>query len=153
MSITRYSGEFKLSVLKYRKDNETSYAETAQVFGIKTPSTIVSLQRKYVEAGFSGLCGTLRRPRKHKGTTRPKNNDEPKELSKSEREELTELRERNEYLEAKRLYQKKVGCLDSGKACSNKEKTQVVLKVRQIKTEVKLNTWLEISELSRFPIY
>ncbi|GGH52682.1 hypothetical protein GCM10007358_11270 [Phocicoccus schoeneichii] len=39
LSKTRYSGEFKLSVLKYRINNETSYSETAQVFGIKNPST------------------------------------------------------------------------------------------------------------------
>lgn len=106
LSKTRYSGEFKLSVLKYRINNETSYSETAQVFGIKNPSTIAGWQRKYDLEGFSGLCGTLGRPRKREGTTMPKNNDEPKELSKSEREELIELRERNEYLEAKLLYQK-----------------------------------------------
>ena len=36
----------------------------------------------------------------------PNNNHGPKELLKSEREELIELRERNEYFEAKLLYQK-----------------------------------------------
>lgn len=122
MSNIHYSGEFKLSVLKYRINNETSYAETAQVFGIKTPSTIASWQRKYDEEGFSGLCGTLGRPRKREGTTISKNNHEPKELSKSEREELIELRKRNEYLEAKLLYQKKLDALLREKRAQTKKR-------------------------------
>ena len=122
LSKTRYSGEFKLSVLKYRINNETSYSETAQVFWIKNPSTIAGWQRKYDLEGFSGLCGTLGRPRKREGTTMPKNNDEPKELSKSEREELIELRERNEYLEAKLLYQKKLDALLREKRAQTKKR-------------------------------
>ena len=48
-------------------------------------------------------------------------------------------------------FTKKVGYLASGKVCTNKEKTQVVLdiEVRQIKTEIKLSTWLEFSKLPR----
>ena len=122
MSKTHYSGEFKLSVLKYRKTNEISYTETAQVFGIKTPSTIAGWQRKYDEEGFSGLSGVIGRPRKREGTTMSNNNHEPKELSKSEREELIELRERNEYLEAKLLYQKKLDALLREKRAQTKKR-------------------------------
>ncbi|CAD2077375.1 hypothetical protein [Phocicoccus pinnipedialis] len=83
----------------------------------------------------------------------PNNNHEPKELSKSEREALIELIERNEYVEAKRCFIKKVGCFASGKACSNKEKTQAVLEVSQIKAEIKMSRWLEIFELARSSFY
>lgn len=41
----------------------------------------------------------------------PNKENQPKKLSKSEREELIALRERNEYLEAENLYLKKLDAL------------------------------------------
>ena len=37
---TYYSGEFKMDVLNYMKDNRTSILETAAIFNISAPSTI-----------------------------------------------------------------------------------------------------------------
>lgn len=81
MSKTKYSGEFKRSVLKYRQINQTSYKETAQRFGIKNISTIANWQRAFDTKGFAGL------------------------------EELIELREKNQYLEAELAYLKKLDAL------------------------------------------
>src|SRR5699024_12080834 len=99
-----------------------SYSETTKELWNKNPAKIAGWQRKYDLEGFSGLCGNLERPRKRERTTMTKNNDEPKELSKSEREELIELRERNEYLEAKLLYQKKLDALLREKRAQTKKR-------------------------------
>jgi len=114
MSKTKYTGEFKLSVLKYKQDYELSYKETAVYFNINNPSIIANWKRKYEEEGFDGLNCTVGRPIKNEETTMLKNKDKSdniKKLNKSEREELIELRQKNEYLEAELLYLKKLDAL------------------------------------------
>src|SRR5699024_8395219 len=55
LSKTKYSGEFKLSVLNYRHIHQVSYREVAEHFGIKQGSTIANRQRAYDTQGFEGL--------------------------------------------------------------------------------------------------
>lgn len=121
-SKTKYTGEFKLSVLKYRQNHKLSYKETAEHFGIKNPSTIANWNRKYEEEGFESLCGTVGRPKKNGDSDMPKDTNKPKKLDKSEREELIELRERNQYLEAENLYLKKLDALLQEKRFQTKRK-------------------------------
>lgn len=122
MSKTNYSGEFKLSVLKYRQNHELSYKETAKHFAIKNHSIIANWKKKYEEEGFEGLCGTVGRPKKNGDTDMPNDTNRPKKLTKSEREELIELRERNQYLEAEILYLKKLDALLQEKKFQTKKK-------------------------------
>lgn len=122
MSKTKYSGEFKLTVLKYRQNHKISYRETAEHFGIKNASIIANWQRSYLEDGFEGLNGSVGRPKKNGDSTMPNNKDKPKQLSKSEREELIELRERNEYLEAELQYLKKLDALLQKKKSQTKKR-------------------------------
>ncbi|MDY3902239.1 IS3 family transposase [Peptoniphilus sp.] len=78
----------------------------------------------------------------------PKGTNEPKKLDKSEREELIELRERNQYLEAELLYLKKL-MLAPGEKISNKEKTKIVLELRQNHPKI----MLKIAKLPRLSFY
>lgn len=125
MSKTKYSGEFKLSVIKYRQYNELSYRETAEHFKINNPSIIANWKRIYEKEGFEGLNANVGRPIKNKDTTMSKNTDKSnkiKKLNKSEREELIELRQRNEYLEAELLYLKKLDALIQQKKSQTKKR-------------------------------
>lgn len=115
MSKTNYTGEFKLSVLQYRRNHKLSYKETVEHFNIKNPYTSANWNRKYKEEGFESLCGPVGRLKNNGGSDMPKGTNEPKKLDKSEREELIELRERNQYLEAELLYLKKLD------ACSRRK--------------------------------
>ena len=105
---TKYSGEFKLRVIKYRQINRLSYRETANHFKISNGSIIANWVRKYDEEGFEGLNRPIGRsskmPEKEKKIS-------PKKLNESEREELIRLREENEYLRAKHEYEKKLKAL------------------------------------------
>ena len=122
MTKTNYTGEFELSVLKYRQNHKLSYNETAKHFDIKNPSTIAIWNKKYKEEGFDSLCTTVGRPKKNGDSDMPKDTNKPKKLNKSEREELIELRERNQYLEAELLYIKKLDALLQKKKSQTKRK-------------------------------
>ena len=111
MSKTKYSGEFKLSVLQYRQNHELSFRQTAEHFGIKNLTTIASWSQIYEQHGSQALCGSVGRSQKTGDSQMPNKENQPKKLSKSEREELIALRERNEYLEAENLYLKKLDAL------------------------------------------
>lgn len=105
MSKAKFTGEFKLSVLKYRHENKLSYRETANHFKIKQGSTIANWQRAYDEEGFVGLDNTLRRP------ANMSNDKKVKKLKESEASELKRLREENEFLRMSLEYQKKLNAL------------------------------------------
>lgn len=111
MSKTKYSGEFKRSVLKYRQINQTSYKETAQRFGIKNISTIANWQRAFDTKGFPGLESPKGRPKTKGDSIMAKKEDSSRKLTPSELEELIELREKNQYLEAELAYLKKLDAL------------------------------------------
>lgn len=125
MSKTQYTGEFKLSVLKYRQINKLSYRETAEHFLIKNISIIANWQKNYDEKGFEGLNKAVGRPKKTgeiNMTEDKKPNSKIDKLTKSEREELIELREKTKYLEAENLYLKKLDALIREKNLKIKKK-------------------------------
>jgi len=81
LSKTKYSGEFKLSVLNYRHIHQVSYREAADHFGIKQGSTVANWQRIYDPQGLEGLTSSPGRP-KNKGDRAMTNQDkQPRNLS------------------------------------------------------------------------
>lgn len=114
MQKTDFSGDFKLSVLRYRQQHELSYRETAQHFQIKNSATIANWNRVYREKGIAALSKPLGRPKKDgvsDMSKKPEKPEKPRQLSKNEWQELQELRVRNDYLEAEVLYLKKLDAL------------------------------------------
>jgi transposase len=129
ISKTKYSREFKLSVLEYRQENGLTYKETAKIFEIKHKSTIISWQKLYDIEGINGLSRPIGRPRKVKSgevniMEKEKNKEEKEsiKLDKSERDELKRLRKENELLLAENLYLKKLKALTQNKKQQTKKK-------------------------------
>ena len=108
-SNNKYTGEFKLSVIKYRQINNLSYREAAENFNLPNGAIVASWAKKYEEEGFSGLNKIQGRPRKD--MSKKENNKEIKSLNETEREELLRLREKVKYLKLKEIYEKKLEAL------------------------------------------
>ena len=101
-----------------------SIKSTAIEAGINV-GELYSWVNKYKQSGYDGLkCLKRGRPRNEESSMITNNNNKPKELSKSEREELIALRRRNEYLEAENAYLKKIEALAIQKTASVKAKKQ-----------------------------
>ena len=105
-SNNKYTGEFKLSVIKYRQINNLSYREAAEYFNLPNGAMVTSWAKKYQEEGFSGLNKIQGRPRKD--MSKKEKNKEIKSLNETEREELLRLREEVKYLKLKEIYEKKL---------------------------------------------
>ena len=107
---SKFTSEFKLSVIQYRQINNVSYRETAEHFGIANGSIICNWQKVYQERGLSGLESMRGRPSKDM-----KNSDNKSKfntpINESEREELIRLRGENKLLKMKIIYEKKLQAL------------------------------------------
>lgn len=86
--------------------NGDSLCEVANSLGMSTETQVLNWHRKYLELGWDGLklCG---RGRKRKMGNKP---IKPSK-SKSQADEIVELRKRLEYLEAENAYLKKLAAL------------------------------------------
>ena len=104
---TKYSPEFKLSVIMDMRENHLSYRATEKKYNLFKMS-VKRWERIYLEEGAAGLMAE-RRGRNSTGRPRKK------PLGKSVEEDLIaenqRLRERNEYLEAELEYLKKLDAL------------------------------------------
>ena len=109
-SKSKYTSEFKLSVIQYRQINNLSYRETAQYFDISNGSVICNWERRYQQRGLSGLEDNRGRPKKDM-TKLNKNSKDNTPINESEREELIRLREENRLLKMKIIYEKKLQAL------------------------------------------
>lgn len=121
LSKTKYSGEFKRSVLNYKQLNKMSYAETAIHFSIKHSSTIANWQKIYDTKGVNGLNGSQGRPKKEGASDMVNKKRQPRKLTQSELEELIVLREKNQLLEAELAYLKKLDALIQKKSLTKKK--------------------------------
>ena len=96
-----YSGDFKLSVVRYMRENHLSLFETAVKFGIPNDSVVLAWDRLYESEGISALYrdnrGKMKKPIKHKQSTGAKSTGD--ELV----EELEFLRAENAYLKKLRV--------------------------------------------------
>ena len=107
---TKYTSEFKLSVIQYRQINNISYRETAEHFGLTNGAIICNWEKTYQEEGLSGLERKIGRPSKEMKSTDNKHiKNTP--IKESEREELERLREENRLLKMKIIFEKKLRAL------------------------------------------
>jgi len=94
-----WTGEEKLSVLRYMERNHLSYTETSIQYGIKGSSTVWSWADRYKRYGMAGLEGKKR--------GRPKKWRPPDETMTREEQ----LEAENLYLRAENAYLKKLNAL------------------------------------------
>ena len=99
-----YSGNFKLHVLEYQKQNNLSDKETAVYFKIPNKGTIYVWRKKYLTGGYELLCRDGRGNPKNMATKKTKKNTEPKT-------ELEKLREENQWLRMENAILKKLNAL------------------------------------------
>ena len=101
----RWTYEDKIKAVRRVLDGE-SYGEVAHSLGMPIETTVLNWHRKYLELGWDGLK-LDGRGRKRKMGNKP---IKPSK-SKSQAEEIVELRKRLEYLEAENAYLKKLAAL------------------------------------------
>ena len=109
---TKYSAEFKISVIMDMRENHLGYGEIMRKYfpnlTVRNYSFLKRWERIYIEEGAAGLM-VERRGRKSTGKLKKKQLD--KAVEKDLIAENQRLRERNEYLEAELAYIKKLDAL------------------------------------------
>ena len=96
---TNYSPQFKLDVLTYMIENGTSLNETAAIFGIAAPSTILQWRKQFETQGFDALQSKEKGRPSMKKETKKQLNQAPVEGSPEVLQaEINRLRMENEYL-------------------------------------------------------
>lgn len=118
---TRYSAEFKLSVLQCMWKEELSYRQVAAQFNIRGGSIIGMWERQYHEGGLDAL---MSKPRgRTKKITMPES-PTPVQAPQTDTRTLEDLRKENEYLRAEVAYLKKLNALVRAKqqAAQKKQK-------------------------------
>lgn len=100
-----YSGDFKLSVIRYMRENHLSLFEAALKFGIPNDSVVLAWDRLYESEGASALYrdnrGKMKKPHKRKQSKQ----------RASEKSTEDKLLEELEYLRAENAYLKKLRAL------------------------------------------
>lgn len=101
----RWTYEDKINAVQRVLDGE-SYHKVAHSLGISCETQVLTWHRKYLEFGWDGLKldGRGRKRKMGNKSIKPSN-------SKSQSEEIVELRKRLEYLEAENAYLKKLAAL------------------------------------------
>jgi len=109
----RYTQEFKINAVEYRRQNDLSYRLAAADLGIPSEGVLCQWEKRYLEYGVSGLQTTK------KG--RPPKVPEKKEKPKSDlnREELLEAE--NAQLRMENAYLKKLNALVEEREKSKKK--------------------------------
>ena len=111
---TKYSPEFKLSVILDMREHGLSYHEVVRKYNLGDVhiggprNNVKRWERIYLTEGAEGFM-VERRGRGSKG--RPRNKPLPTEVESDLLDEVQQLRERNEYLEAENEYLKKLDAL------------------------------------------
>ena len=111
---TKYSPEFKISVIMDMRKNRLSYHEAVRKFGLGDPKVggtrqmIKRWERIYLEEGAAGL---MEERRGRKSTGRPRKQPLEKSVEEDLIAENQRLKERVQYLEAENEYIKKLSAL------------------------------------------
>jgi len=109
---TAYTLQFKLDVLNYMNEKGTSIKETAAIFNIPSPSTLLKWKKQFETGGMDALELMKKgRPSMKKNNSNSKKNQEITEGS------IEALRAENEQLRMENAYLKKLNAL-----VQNKEK-------------------------------
>ena len=112
---TNYSPQFKLDVLNYMIENGTSLNETAAIFGIAAPSTILQWRKQFETKGFDALQSKKKgRPSMKKETNKQPKQTPVEGSPEALQAEINRLRMENEYL-------KKLNALVQAKETSPKK--------------------------------
>ena len=93
-----YSGDFKLSVIKYMHDNHLSLFQAAVKFGIPSDSTVGKWERIYYEEGAQGLYVDRRGRKSEMSSKKIKKKELNPETKEDLIAEVQRLRMENEYL-------------------------------------------------------
>ena len=98
-SYTNYTPQFKLDVLNYMIEQGTSLNETAAIFGIAAPSTIIQWRKQFETHGFDALQSK----KKGRPSMKKDSNKQPKQTPvegspEALQAEIDRLRMENEYL-------------------------------------------------------
>ena len=111
---TKYSGEFKISVIMDMRENHLGYCETVRKYGLGSTqsggaiNTLHRWERIYLEEGAAGLM-TERRGRKSTG--RPRKQTLDKSVEEDLISENQRLKEELQYAQAELEYIKKLSAL------------------------------------------
>ena len=110
---TKYSPEFKISVIMDMRENHLSYRETARKYNIGSNESqgkerLRGWERIYLEEGAAGLMAERRG---RKSTGRPRKQPLNQSMEEDLIAENQRLKERIEYLEAENEYIKKLSAL------------------------------------------
>ncbi len=97
---SHYSAEFKLLVLQHMWDNALALGQTAALFNIRNPGSLIIWERQYRRAGLDGLAARPRGKSKSMPVSPPKPESKPDEEKSREdlQAELDYLRMENAYL-------------------------------------------------------
>lgn len=109
----KYSSQFKIDVLNWRKQNQASLPTTALNFDLSSPSIIWQWERRFKQFGTAGLerkRGNLNIMAKHKRNLSQDNNSSSS-VSKDSKEELKQLKKENEMLKIENQFLKKLEAL------------------------------------------
>lgn len=115
---TRYSAEFKLSVLRHMWENRLSITQTAARFDIRRHATVGAWERAYRDGGVDALVPySTPKPKKMTAPTKKPENS-PGEDNRSRDELLAELA----YLQTENAYLKKLRALVQAQQQAAKKK-------------------------------
>ncbi|MBS4177359.1 IS3 family transposase [Lederbergia citrea] len=133
---TNYTQQFKLDVLNYMIEHGTSLNETAAIFKIPAPSTIIVWRKLFETQGLDALQSK----KKGRPSMKKESNQQPKQAPA--KGSIKALEERIKQLEMENEYFKKVECLSSKQGkITKQDKAQVVYELRHkypVKALVKL---------------
>ncbi|MDK8643656.1 IS3 family transposase [Niallia taxi] len=123
---TNYSVDFKLDVSKFMNETGTSNKETAAIFNIPSPPTILKWRKAFEEGGIDAL-----KPKK-KGRPFMSEKSQKKTKKTPDKGSVEELQEEIYRLKMENAYFKKVECLSSGKGKATKqEKVKAIYELRK----------------------
>lgn len=109
--VSRYSADFKLSVLKHMWENSLSYTQTAAVFNIRSTVSVSIWEERFRRGDFEALERPRGRKPKKMDTPQSKPEPAPDDAARSREDLQAEL----DYLRAENAYLKKLQALVQAK--------------------------------------
>lgn len=124
MNHKTYTSDFKLKVITYRYQTQSSLRETAEHFKLSNGAMVLQWEKQYKSKGIAGLESKRGRPPKMPKKKVESFTADNNPLTETERQELIRLRKENMYLEAAILYEKKLQALFKEKNKAKAKKKQ-----------------------------